>query len=189
MTERLYERDSYCREFTATVMACSPFEGGFAVTLDRTAFFPEAGGQTADTGRLGEVSVLNVQLCEGVPLHTTDKPLAVGETVRGCIDWDARFQKMQKHTAEHIVCGIIHRLYGLDNVGFHLGSEDVTLDVNGELTREQLDEVERLANQAVTENRRVTVSFPEDPTTVTYRCKDGLEGAIPDGVAVMVIPE
>ena len=178
MTERLYELDSYCREFTAAVTSCCETEGGFVVTLDRTAFFPEGGGQSADTGRLGEATVMDVQLCKGDALHTVDKPLTVGMTVTGRIDWEQRFAKMQKHTAEHIVCGIIHRLYGLDNVGFHLGSEDVILDVSGELTRQQLDEVEMLANQAVTENRRVTACYPADLAAVDYRSKKELDGPV-----------
>ncbi len=178
MTERLYELDSYCREFTATVTACTEIEDGFAVTLDCTAFFPEGGGQAADTGTLGKARVADVQMCKGEILHIVDEPLVVGHTVTGCIDWEQRFARMQKHTAEHMICGIIHRLYGFDNVGFHLGSEDVTLDINGELTRSQLDEIEMLVNRAVMENHPVFVAFPADLTTLTYRSKKELDGPV-----------
>ena len=180
MTERLYELDSFCREFTATVVSCEPQGEVYAVVLDRTAFFPEGGGQTADSGTLGGVAVTDVQMVDGEILHTVTAPLAVGDSVNGVLDWDTRFLRMQKHTGEHIVCGIIHRLYGYENVGFHLGSEDVTLDLDGELTREQLDEVEELANRAVAENRAVTAVYPSatELATMDYRSKKEIDGAV-----------
>ncbi len=178
MTKRLYEADSYCREFTATVLSCSPQGEHFAVELDATAFFPEGGGQIADTGYLEDARVMDVQLCEGVILHTVDRPLSVGAAVSGRLDWATRFQRMQKHTAEHIVCGHIHREFGYDNVGFHLGSEDVTLDVDGELTREQIDRIERLANRTVWENRAVTACYPADPAAVDHRSKKEIDGPV-----------
>lgn len=180
MTQRLYEQDSFCREFTATVQSCVLMDDGFAVTLDRTAFFPESGGQTADGGTLDGVEVLDVQLNGGDIIHITAAPLPVGQTVRGVLDWDLRFSKMQKHTGEHIVCGIIHRLFGLENVGFHLGSEDVTLDLDGELTRAQLDEVETLANRAVTDNLSVTAVYPSEQelAQMDYRSKKVIDGAV-----------
>ncbi len=180
MTQRLYEQDSFCREFTATVLSCESQGENYAVILDRTAFFPEGGGQAADSGTLGGVAVLDVQTDGERILHTLAAPLTVGQTVTGVLDWDTRFLRMQKHTGEHIVCGIIHRLYGYENVGFHLGSEDVTLDLNGELTREQLDEVEELANRAVAANRTVTAAYPsaEELATMDYRSKKAIDGAV-----------
>ena len=180
MTTRLYETDSYCRQFTATVLSCQPADGGFVVELDKTAFFPEGGGQASDTGTLGDARVTDVQMRGVQILHTVDAPLTVGETVCGQLNWEQRFDRMQKHTAEHILSGHIHRLYGLNNVGFHLGSEDVTLDFDGELTREQLNHVEVLAQQSITENRAVTVSFPtqEQQQTLVYRSKKEVEGAL-----------
>ena len=180
MTQRLYEQDSFCRDFTATVLSCEPQGDTYAVILDRTAFFPEGGGQAADSGTLGGVAVLDVQTVGNEIVHTLAAPLAVGQTVTGALDWDARFLRMQKHTGEHIVCGIIHRLYGYENVGFHLGSEDVTLDLDGELTREQLDEVEELANRAVTENCAVTAVYPsaKELAAMDYRSKKAIDGAV-----------
>lgn len=180
MTERLYEQDSYCREFTATVLSCEPQGELYAVELDRTAFFPEGGGQAADSGTLDGVQVMDVQMIGDTIVHTVAAPLFVGRTVDGVLDWDARFLRMQKHTGEHIVCGIIHRLYGYENVGFHLGTEDVTLDLDGELTREQLDEVEELANRAVTDNRTVTAAHPsaDELATMDYRSKKEINGAV-----------
>ena len=180
MTERLYEQDSFCREFTATVLACERRGEVYAVVLDRTAFFPEGGGQTADGGTLDGVEVLDVQNIDDEIVHTVAAPLIVGEIVSGSLDWDSRFLRMQKHTGEHIVCGIIHRLYGYENVGFHLGSEDVTLDLDGELTREQLDEVEELANRVVTDDRAVTAAYPtvEELSAMDYRSKKDIDGAV-----------
>ena len=179
-TQRLYETDAYCREFTARVLSCTPAEGGYAVVLDKTAFFPEGGGQAADTGALDGVAVTDVQLQGDMVLHMAAAPLPVGETVTGRIDWEQRFTRMQKHTGEHIVSGLIWRRYGLHNVGFHLGSEDVTLDLDGELTRQQLDELETLANRVVWENRPVRAWFPtpEELTALEYRSKKAVEGPL-----------
>ncbi len=180
MTQRIYERDAYCRAFEAVVVSCVECEGEFAVELDATAFFPEGGGQAADVGRLADATVHDVQIVDDRILHYVDKALAVGASVRGEIDWDTRFLRMQKHTGEHIVSGIVHRLYGYDNVGFHLGSEDVTLDFNGEFTREQLDEIETLANQAVWANAPVTTQIYEgaELQNLSYRSKKAIDGAV-----------
>ncbi len=180
MTQKLYELDSFCSRFTATVQACTAQGEVYAVELDRTAFFPEGGGQSADVGMLDGEAVLDVQLDGDRILHILAAPLTVGQTVTGVLDWDTRFLRMQKHTGEHIVCGIIHRLYGYENVGFHLGSEDVTLDVDGELTREQIDEVEELANRAVAANLAVTAVYPtaQELATMAYRSKKAIDGAV-----------
>ncbi|MBO6020106.1 MAG: hypothetical protein J6P88_02860, partial [Clostridia bacterium] len=133
-TEKLYEKDGTLYDFDATVLACSKTENGYAVTLDRTAFFPGGGGQACDVGRLGGVPVTGARLSDGVVIHETKAPLTVGATVRGEVDRSVRFPRMQCHTAEHIVSGLVHARYGFDNVGFHLGPDEVTMDFNGELT-------------------------------------------------------
>ena len=120
-TQRLYYEDAYLQKFTATVTGCEAQKDGFTVTLDRTAFYPEGGGQPADHGILGDAKVLDVQEQGGRLLHTTDRPLEVGTTVEGIIDWPRRFLFMQQHTGEHIVSGITHRLFQWNNVGFHRG--------------------------------------------------------------------
>lgn len=180
MTQRIYEQDAYCREFSAKVTSCDVCDGGYVIELDATAFFPEGGGQSADTGTLDSAHVSDVQIVDDRILHYTDAPLCVGETVRGVIDWRVRFDRMQKHTGEHIVSGIVHRLYGYDNVGFHLGSEDVTLDFNGELSRDQLNKVERLANEAIWANVSVTAQIyeNEEVLTIPYRSKKAIDGAV-----------
>lgn len=179
-TERIYEQDAYCRRFSARVLDCRAAGDGFEVILDRTAFFPEGGGQAADRGTLGGKAVLDVQLRGNAVVHRLAVPLSVGAELEGVIDWETRFSRMQKHTGEHIVSGLIHRLYGLDNVGFHLGSADATLDLNGELTRQQLDEIELLANRAVWENRPVRAWFPspQERAAMVYRSKKALDGPV-----------
>ena len=173
MTEKLYEKDGSLLSFSATVLACEPTKTGYAVTLDRTAFFPGGGGQACDVGTLGGVPVSGAALVGDAVVHYTGAPLVVGATVSGEVDRSVRFPRMQCHTAEHIVSGLIHARYGYDNVGFHLGEDEVTMDFNGELTREQLDEIEDLANRVVYSDVPVTVSFPspEELPNLSYRSK------------------
>lgn len=180
MTERLYELDSYCCRFTATVLACHAVDDGYAVELDRTAFFPEGGGQPADTGRLGDVAVTYVSLQDGHIYHHVTAPLSVGDTVEGELDWEPRLRRMQNHGAEHILSGLIHNKYGFTNVGFHMGSEDVTLDISGELTREQLNEIEYDANRVIAEDRAIRAYYPTDEElkTLAYRSKKEIEGPL-----------
>ncbi len=173
MTEKLYYKDAYIKEFDAAVLSSVEMEDGtFDVVLDKTAFFPEEGGQSSDKGYIGASRVTDVQERAGV-VHHYCRSSVEGSTVRCVIDFDERFEKMQCHTAEHILCGIMHRLYGSENVGFHLGDDDVVFDVDTVLTREQLDEVRALANKAVYENRAVSTHFPspEEITALQYRSK------------------
>ncbi len=167
MTEKLYYKDSHLKEFTATVLSC---ENGAAV-LDKTAFFPEGGGQTADTGVIDGVKVTDVQIKDDVIYHYIEGELEVGKTVNSQLDWDERFRKMQNHTGEHIISGLVNSLYGFDNVGFHLSKTEMTMDFNGILTREDLLKVEALANKAVWENAKVNCYFPEDLEGLEYRSK------------------
>lgn len=173
MTRRLFEQDSHLREFTARVLDCRPRETGWAVVLDQTAFFPEGGGQEGDRGSLGRVRVLDTRLREGEILHLTDGPLEPGDTVTGILDWDLRFRRMQNHSGEHIVSGLVYQKYGYNNVGFHLGDGEVTLDFSGELTGPQLAEIEALANRAVTADLPVRAWYPAPAglRRIAYRSK------------------
>ena len=180
MTEKLYEVDSYVQNFTAQVVSCTPVPGGFAVVLDRTAFFPEGGGQPCDTGRLGGARVLAVHTDGETITHTTDTPLTAGETVDGCLDWPARLDAMQQHTGEHILSGALHRLFGAENVGFHIGSPYVRMDTSIPLTQEQLAQAEAEANAAVRADTPVHCWVP-DPETLArtdYRSKKELTGDV-----------
>ena len=156
MTIKLYDQDSHRKQFTATVRTCAPAgEGQWQVELDQTAFFPEGGGQPADGGTLGGYNVLDVQEAGDSILHTVDGPLEPGTQVEGELDWPLRFRRMQCHSGEHIISGLAHSLYGCTNVGFHLGENEVILDFDKELTAEQLEQLETLANQIVAENRPI----------------------------------
>lgn len=180
MTQRLYDNDSFLKNFTATVLGCEKCESGWTVVLDKTAFFPEAGGQKADKGRLGEALVSYVSIKNETIFHITDKPLKVGETVEGEIDFERRFDFMQQHSAEHIVSGIAHALYGCENVGFHLSEDIVTLDFDKPLNEAQILEIEKQANQRVYVNVSFNCFYPDDETlkSLTYRSKKELEGDI-----------
>lgn len=172
MTRKLYYEDAYIRNFSAEVLSVTECDGGYDVVLDSTAFFPEEGGQSADTGKIGTAEVYDVFEKDGIVHHLTKTAPEIG-SLECTIDFDPRFEKMQCHTAEHIVCGIIHKLYGFENVGFHLGADEVVFDVGGILTREDLNRVELLANDAVFANLAVTTSFPssEELSTMEYRAK------------------
>ncbi len=179
-TERLYYQNSYIAEFEATVVACEPKDGIFLVTLDRTAFFPEGGGQPADIGTLGDAKVLDAHERGGEVLHYTDRPLEVGAVVVGKLDFDRRFRLMQNHGGEHIVSGLINRRFGLNNVGFHMGSEDITVDYDGPLDRKTLLEIELDANRLVCKNLPVKCWYPtpDELKELSYRSKKALEGDI-----------
>ena len=151
MTRKLFYEDSHRKEFEARVLFCAACKegGGFWTVLDQTCFFPEGGGQYADTGYLGEVKVLDARERDGVVYHRTEAPLEPGDLVCGRIDWEERFEKMQQHTGEHIVSGLVHSRFGYNNVGFHLGSDYCTMDFDGPITPEELRQIEWEANRAV----------------------------------------
>ena len=173
MTEKIYYRDAYIKDFSALVLSVKQDGERFDVVLDKTAFFPEEGGQYSDKGYIGDARVLDAREADGEIHHYTDKPLTEGEEVFCKIDFDERYEKMQCHSGEHILSGLIHSLYGLDNVGFHLGATDVTMDVSAPLTREQLDRVEELANEIIYKNIEITTEFPspEELRKIEYRAK------------------
>ena len=184
MTEQLYYQDSYIKDFEAVVLSCIPNGNHFEAVLDRTAFFPEGGGQCADTGVLHienrEIQVFDVQERNGEIIHFIDKEILPGQTVIGELDFQERFSKMQQHTGEHIISGIVHRIFGYENVGFHLGKEEVTMDYDGPLTPEELRSIEYEANQVVAENREIRAYFPgtEELEKIPYRSKKELQGKI-----------
>ena len=194
MTEKLFYQDSHLTEFEAKVLSCEPVNpdilpghsGEYAAELDRTAFFPEGGGQYADTGVLGGVRVTDVQEKDGRILHLLEGPLEPGTCVSGRTDWEERFMKMQQHSGEHIVSGLVHSAFGYNNVGFHLGSEDCTMDFDGELSKEQLVHIEQEANRAVWKNLKIQALYPsaEELARMEYRSKIEIEGQ----VRIIVVP-
>ena len=185
-TEKLYYTDSHMFDFTAVVLDCRETPKGPALILDRTAFFPEGGGQQADTGSLGEAKVLDVQEKAGEILHYCDRALEPGVTLEGHIDSEQRLTRMQNHSGEHVVSGLAHKLYGCENVGFHMGEDFVTIDFDRELSREQLMEIETLANRAVREDLPVLCTFPEPEELKRLEYRSKLE--LTENVRIVEIP-
>lgn len=180
MTEKLFYEDSHMITFSAVVEACESKETFYEAVLNRTAFFPEGGGQYADTGVIDGVRVLDVHERGGIIYHKIEAPLEIGREVEGRIDWEERFSKMQQHSGEHIVSGLVNAIYGYDNVGFHMGRDAITMDFNGALTKEQLKEIEQKANEAVVKNLDIEVIYPsqEELVDMTYRSKIEIEGQV-----------
>jgi alanyl-tRNA synthetase len=179
-TIRLFDEDSRLEVFEACVLACEEDKDGYKVVLNQTAFFPEEGGQTCDQGTLQDIPVEKVMEENKVIYHWLKEPLWEGDTVTGVIDWKKRFSDMQQHSGEHIVSGLMHEYHHLDNVGFHLGSECVTMDFNGVITEEELQKIEYKANEAVAANLKIRVTWPsqEELAELPYRSKKPLEGPI-----------
>ena len=173
---KLFYEDSHLKAFTATVTGCEETKGGWAVTLDATAFYPTGGGQNCDLGTLGTVNVLDVKEQGEDILHLCDGPLEVGSTVEGSIDWARRFDHMQQHSGEHMVMGFIYEKYGYHNVGFHMGTGLVTIDLDGPVTWEELLQIESKVNALIWENRPIKCWYPspEELPNVRYRSKKPL---------------
>lgn len=221
MTQKLFYEDTHMIDFTATVVECLPHEkdGQYQIVLDRTAFFPEEGGQCADKGTLhlssdtltanseglpqpdgaeanvcktevppsqSVLKVMDVQIKNNIIYHIISTHLPIGTIVTGHVDWSQRFDFMQQHSGEHILSGLIHSHYGLDNVGFHLGLTEVTLDMNGELTFEQLRKLEHQANEIIWRNIPIEISYPssEELAALEYRSKLELS----EDVRIVTIP-
>ena len=179
-TVKLYYENAYTQDFTAVVQSCEAVKNGFAVTLDRTAFYPEGGGQPADHGTLGEARVLDVHEKDGVVTHLCDRALSVGAEVGGHIDWARRFDHMQQHSGEHIISGLLCSTFHCDNVGFHMGADVVTIDYNAPITWAQALEVERRANAYIWADHPIHIWYPsaEELAALPYRSKKELTGAV-----------
>lgn len=155
-------------------------KGTWDTILTQTAFYPEGGGQPSDTGALNGVKVLHVSEKGEEIIHELEAPLEEGVLAEGVIDWQKRYDNMQQHTGEHIFSGLVHKHFGYDNVGFHMGTDEVTVDFNGVLTQEQLDELEDEANQLIYDNVPVKVFYPskEELEELDYRSKKELTGLV-----------
>ena len=186
-TRKLYYEDPYLKTFSATVVDCFPRKNGWAVVLDQTCFYPEGGGQPGDEGTLNHVPVTDTHEKDGQILHYTDTPMEASTAVVGSINWDKRFDLMQQHSGEHMVSGVVHRIYGYDNVGFHMGADRITIDFSGILTEPQLQEVEREVNGRIWENVPIICRWPHEDElkSIPYRSKKELTGA----VRIVEIPE
>lgn len=181
MTVKLYDENSYEKEFTACVRSCIQSGDFFKIELDRTAFFPEGGGQPGDSGTLKyfvgtekrHSDVFDTQIKNGVITHYASKPIPEGTDVIGSIDFEKRFVRMQCHSAEHIVSGLVNSVMGFDNIGFHLTDEYVTCDYNGIMTWEDIKDLEKRANSVVFSNLEIKAAYPsaKELASMDFRSK------------------
>ena len=187
MTERLYDQDSHIRRFSAVVQACLPAGDGWEISLDRTAFFPGGGGQEPDTGVMGGVRVTGGREDgDGTVWHRTDGPLEPGTAVDCAIDWPVRFRRMQHHSGEHILSGLTCAAHHCNNVGFHMDPDGVVIDFDVFLSREQLAELERRANEAICRDLPVSVEYPDGETLAELDYRSKLE--LTERVRIVTIP-
>lgn len=185
MTERLYYADVYCREFLATVTDCRERKHSYEITLDRTAFYPEGGGQPGDRGVLITMQQEMVVISDthekhGEVVHYADRPLEPGTAVAGRIDWAYRFSLMQNHSGEHIVSGLVHEKFGFENIGFHMSADRMTVDFSGEFSLEDMKLLELRANEVVWKNIPVNIRLysEEEVKALQYRSKKELHGQV-----------
>ena len=179
-TVRLYYENAFMQDFTAAVESCQAAKNGFAVILDRTAFYPEGGGQPADHGTLDGAAVTDVHEKNGVIFHNVDRAVEIGKTVSGSIDWARRFDHMQQHSGEHICSGLICARFHCDNVGFHMGADAVTIDFNADIPWEALLEIEAEANRYIYEDHPIDIRLCCGAAldAIDYRSKKPLAGDV-----------
>ncbi len=173
VAERLYYKDSFLRSFSAVVtdvreLASSQGESVWQLAFDRSAFYPDSGGQPCDTGLVRatspggvtlEIPVESVEEDEhGQVWHVTRKPLSAGTHIEGEIAWERRFDHMQQHTGQHLLSAIFLRELSAPTVSFHLGEKSSTIDLGGTaLSQHSLERIEQVVNELIAEDRAVSV--------------------------------
>lgn len=176
-TDRIYERDPSVADFKCTVLSCKNAGAGFEIILDRTAFFPTGGGQGCDTGSLNGIPVSDVFCRGGEIIHIASEPIGEGTEALGVLNYRERAEKMEAHTAEHILSAVLNKAHGLNNVGFHIGHADTTCDFDRYLTGDELAKAEDEVNRIIREDHPVYAIFPsgEELSDISYRSKLDLE--------------
>lgn len=158
MTIKLFEEDVYIKESICKIEEIIEREDKILLVLDRTIFFPIGGGQPSDLGMIGESNVLSVFEKDNIIYHEVDN-IPEKKEVKCILDWERRLDHMQQHCGEHILSGIIYKEYGFHNKGFHLGEDHVTIDIDAkELTLEMILNIETKANEAIYENRNISIN-------------------------------
>ncbi len=177
-TVKLYDKDAFATEFESEILQ----KDKDTVILAETLFFPEEGGQTPDKGTIDGIKVTYVELDGEVIIHHLEKPLEknAGDKVKGVIDFEHRFDNMQQHSAEHVFSGLVYGKYGYSNVGFHLSESECTMDFDGELTKEQIDDLELSVNRIIAQDRKIISGYPsaEELASLEYRSKKEIEGPV-----------
>lgn len=162
MTKKLYYDNTNLKSFDAQVISCLSEDDAFLVELSETAFYPEGGGQPGDRGHLNDALVLDVFTREGVILHKTDKIFSVDTKVTGILDWSRRHRFMQQHLGQHLLSAAFKNLFNAATVGFHMGEDYVTIDLDQKLSAEDVLKAEDLANQVVYDDLSVEALYPEN---------------------------
>ncbi|MCC6930075.1 MAG: alanyl-tRNA editing protein [Gemmatimonadaceae bacterium] len=176
MTDRLYYTDAFCARFEARVVDRA--DEGRRVYLDRSAFYPTSGGQPHDLGTLGGVAVTDVVDEDDRVAHLLAAPLAA-EVVEGVVDWTRRWDLMQQHTGQHLLSAVGADRFGWETISVHFGAESSTIDFGAEgIGPAALEELERLANATVTENRAVSVTFEEAAIASGLRKRSERDGTL-----------
>jgi len=191
LTKKIYERQSYIKEYRTKVTDCWREDTSVYIKLEETIFFPMEGGQYADKGVL-EYDNSTVEVIDGELIgsategetdirYLVDCEIAPGTDVLCKLDWSIRFDRMQNHSGEHILSGIVHRKYGYNNVGFHLSDDDVvTLAFDHTLTNEQVRELEWEANSVIYKNFMIKDTYPsvDELSSIDYRSKIDIKGQV-----------
>jgi len=169
MTTKLFENNSLLKQCQATVTACTEKNGQYLIELDQTVFFPEGGGQLSDCGKLGDAKVMHVSEKNGHIYHECDKPLGLWTQVEAVLDWNIRLDRMQQHCGEHILSYACWKLFKANNVGFHMHEDFVAIDVDKELTEEELLQAEMLTNEIIWENRPIHIYYMDSTEAVKLK--------------------
>ncbi len=184
MTNKLYYENVYKKEFFATVIDIKENSKNYEIILDKTLFYPEGGGQPSDIGYINNIPVYDVQIKEDIISHYIlkehDINFKVSDEIKGIIDFDRRYELMQCHTAEHLITGISNKLYGYDNVGFNISDHLMTIDLNGKLDEQMVQNLEMQINMAIWQGNSVNISYPTSTELekLNYRSKIKLEGNV-----------
>ncbi|MFD2445601.1 DHHA1 domain-containing protein [Bacillus sp. CGMCC 1.16607] len=190
MTDKLYYQDSYIQTFSTNLIKQSKDEDGhWYVIIEKTAFYPTGGGQPFDQGTINEHKVLNVEEVDGEIRHYLEQPLPESmEQLNGQIDWERRFDHMQQHAGQHILSAAFEELFGYSTVGFHLGNEVLTIDLDTETfsEKEALD-AEKLANQIILESRPIETKWVSLEEVSDYPLRKQL--SVSENIRLVIIPE
>ncbi|UCZ51450.1 DHHA1 domain-containing protein [Bacillus shivajii] len=189
MNKKLYYLDAYTQKFSAKVIKqdCN-HEGKWFVTLDKTAFYPTGGGQPHDTGTLNDVNVINIEETEGEVRHYINEPcFSEGEVVSGVLNWARRFDHMQQHSGQHILSAAFQELFEAETVGFHLGEELCTIDLNIQNIDEgMIEQAETLANNIILENRSIDTKWITKDDLSNYPLRKTT--TVEDDIRLVIIP-
>lgn len=184
----LYYDDQYIKTFEARVVKQAIDGDKPYVVLDQTAFYPTGGGQPADYGTINDVKVIDVEKVEGEIRHYIEQELPENKQVFGNIDWKRRFDHMQQHCGQHILSAAFEELFDIETVGFHLGSEIVTIDLNTEmLTDEILEQVEKRANEVIVSNLPIDVKWVTKEELPNYPLRK--QPTVTENIRLVIIPD